>query len=146
MVRAPGAVVAGQRLALLEQLEESGLGWFWASDADGKLSFLSASASSQLGRDPGDQKKRQVVIDFEASEALPLTAEFPKAEVTGGEGVEVSHVQVFKNEFGKSWRVIFSLSPKAEGKGSGDIRCALKAGERAVSEIWSYPWKALSNK
>jgi len=53
-VRAPGAIDASQRLALLDQLEESGLGWFWASDAEGKLSYLSASAASQLGRDPND--------------------------------------------------------------------------------------------
>jgi diguanylate cyclase (GGDEF)-like protein/PAS domain S-box-containing protein len=51
--RSTGDVDSAQRLALLDQLEESGLGWFWASDAEGKLSYLSASAAGQLGR-PGE--------------------------------------------------------------------------------------------
>jgi glucans biosynthesis protein len=117
----------------------------WAARPEAKFTACKV-VQTRLGKDPGDQKKRQVVIDFEPSEALPFTAEIPKADVSAGEAIEVSHVQVFKNEIGKSWRVIFSLSPKAEANGSVDIRCALRAGERAVSEIWSYPWKALSNK
>ncbi|MFA9201775.1 MAG: putative bifunctional diguanylate cyclase/phosphodiesterase [Cypionkella sp.] len=49
--RQPAAADAGKRLALLDQFEEAGLGWFWATDADGALSYLSASAARQLGLD-----------------------------------------------------------------------------------------------
>ena len=49
--RAP-ATDATRRLALLDQFEEAGLGWFWATDASGALSYLSASAARQLGLDP----------------------------------------------------------------------------------------------
>src|SRR5687768_8091408 len=38
-----------ERLALLDEFEESGLGWFWASDTEGLLRYLSASAAKQLG-------------------------------------------------------------------------------------------------
>ncbi|WP_126175381.1 EAL domain-containing protein [Tsuneonella rigui] len=50
----PRASVVGdaQRLALLDQFEESELGWFWATDVDGKLSYLSASAAHRLGLEP----------------------------------------------------------------------------------------------
>ena len=61
------------------------------------------------------------------------------------EGAEVSSAQVFKNEIGKSWRVIFSVSPKAAADRLIDIRCTLNAGERATSEIWTYQWKPLLN-
>jgi diguanylate cyclase (GGDEF)-like protein/PAS domain S-box-containing protein len=45
-------VGSAERLALLDQFEESELGWFWATDAEGKLSYLSASAAHRLGREP----------------------------------------------------------------------------------------------
>lgn len=40
--------VAG-RLALLDCVEDMGLGWFWATDALGRLTYLSESAASQFG-------------------------------------------------------------------------------------------------
>ena len=117
----------------------------WALRPDAKFSPCKV-AQTRIGKDPGDPKKRQVVVDFEASEALPLTAETPKADVKAGENATVEHVQVFKNEIGKNWRVIFSLTPKANDPGLVDIRCALNAGGRVASEVWNYQWKPLLNK
>jgi diguanylate cyclase (GGDEF)-like protein/PAS domain S-box-containing protein len=48
--RASGVMDAESRLALLDQFEEAGLGWFWATDASGTLSYLSESAARQLGK------------------------------------------------------------------------------------------------
>jgi diguanylate cyclase (GGDEF)-like protein/PAS domain S-box-containing protein len=48
--RAP--VGDAERLALLDQFEESELGWFWATDVEGKLSYMSASAAHRLGLEP----------------------------------------------------------------------------------------------
>ena len=31
------ALSDGERLAMLDELEKSGLGWFWSSDAEGRL-------------------------------------------------------------------------------------------------------------
>lgn len=39
---------ASQRLELLDQFEDLGIGWFWATDADGKLIYISASAARQF--------------------------------------------------------------------------------------------------
>jgi len=38
----------GEKLAMLDQLEQSGLGWFWASDVDGNLTYLSAAIAERL--------------------------------------------------------------------------------------------------
>jgi diguanylate cyclase (GGDEF)-like protein/PAS domain S-box-containing protein len=46
------AVGDAQRLALLDQFEDSDIGWFWATDAEGHLSYLSASAARRLGKEP----------------------------------------------------------------------------------------------
>jgi diguanylate cyclase (GGDEF)-like protein len=37
-----------ERLAMLDELEQSGLGWFWASDANGNLTYLSATIAARL--------------------------------------------------------------------------------------------------
>lgn len=42
---------AAGRLALLDTVEDMGLGWFWATDALGRLVYLSRSAATQLGDD-----------------------------------------------------------------------------------------------
>ena len=45
---AASALSDGEKLAMLDQLEQSGLGWFWASDADGNLTYLSAAIAERL--------------------------------------------------------------------------------------------------
>jgi glucans biosynthesis protein len=117
----------------------------WAAQPDGKFAPCKV-LQTRVGKDPGDQKKRQIMIDFEASESLPLSSEIPKTDVKASDNATVEHVQVFKNEIGKSWRVFFSLTPKAGDTGLVDIRCALNAAGRVVSEVWSYQWKPLLNK
>ena len=52
--RAPATVESRQRLELLDQFESSGLGWFWATDAESKLIYLSDSAAKQLGKAAGE--------------------------------------------------------------------------------------------
>ena len=46
---------------MLDQFEEAGLGWFWATDAWGRISYLSASAARQLG------KSQEEVVGLEIS-------------------------------------------------------------------------------
>ena len=47
--RATSDVSDAEKLALLADLEQSGLGWFWATDPDGKLSYLSDAFCARLG-------------------------------------------------------------------------------------------------
>jgi len=37
-----------EKVAMLDQLEESGLGWFWATDAEGQLTYLSAALAERI--------------------------------------------------------------------------------------------------
>lgn len=60
-----------ERLAMLDQLEQSGLGWFWASDASGNLTYLSAALAARIDM-PMDQLVGQ-----------PLTAIFAAADREG---------------------------------------------------------------
>ncbi len=73
MLRAPAASTLsdGERLAMLNELEQSGLGWFWASDASGHLTYLSSAIATRL--------------DLSLSELLgqPLTAIFSAADREG---------------------------------------------------------------
>ena len=43
-----------RRLALLDDFEGADLGWFWATDADCRLIYLSANAAAQFGCDPDE--------------------------------------------------------------------------------------------
>lgn len=43
-----------QRLALLDDFEKAGIGWFWATDANGRLTYISANAVENLGRSSDD--------------------------------------------------------------------------------------------
>lgn len=45
---------AERRLQVLDDFEKSGIGWFWATDAECRLTYLSESAAQQLGL-PMDQ-------------------------------------------------------------------------------------------
>ncbi|MEM7779134.1 MAG: EAL domain-containing protein [Pseudomonadota bacterium] len=36
------------KLAMLDELEQSGLGWFWASDTDGKITYLSPAIAERI--------------------------------------------------------------------------------------------------
>ncbi len=42
-------LTSGQRLRLLNDFEQADLGWFWATDADCRLSYLSENAAAQFG-------------------------------------------------------------------------------------------------
>ncbi len=47
--RKAGSVMSdGEKLAMLEELEQSGLGWFWACDEEGRLTYLSAAIAERL--------------------------------------------------------------------------------------------------
>jgi hypothetical protein len=45
---AVSALSDGERLAMLDELEKSGLGWFWASDEAGKLTYISAAIAERI--------------------------------------------------------------------------------------------------
>ncbi len=45
---AASALSDGERLAMLDELEQSGQGWFWASDVSGQLTYISGTIAARL--------------------------------------------------------------------------------------------------
>jgi len=56
------------RLALLDEVERSGLGWFWASDASGNLTYLSRALAERVGVDLGDTLGQPVASLFDPAD------------------------------------------------------------------------------
>jgi diguanylate cyclase (GGDEF)-like protein/PAS domain S-box-containing protein len=61
-----GITDAKRRLELLDDFERAAMGWFWASDQEGLLTYMSASAVDQLGLSLEDVLGRPLVALFEA--------------------------------------------------------------------------------
>ncbi|WP_328705848.1 putative bifunctional diguanylate cyclase/phosphodiesterase [Erythrobacter rubeus] len=55
----------GEKLAMLDELEQSGLGWFWACDADGNLTYLSATIADRLGLPLEEMLNQPLSVVFE---------------------------------------------------------------------------------
>ncbi|OZA93305.1 MAG: GGDEF domain-containing protein [Erythrobacter sp. 34-65-8] len=55
---------AERRLALLDSFEESGIGWFWATDGLGRLIYLSEHAIHQIGLEHGTLMGKGVATLF----------------------------------------------------------------------------------
>ena len=75
---AASALSDGERLAMLNELERSGLGWFWASDAEGKLTYISTAIAERLDVPLGDLLGQPLATIFTAADregrakSLPL--------------------------------------------------------------------------
>ena len=56
------------KLAMLGELEESGLGWFWSTDASGRLTYLSETIAERTGLEIDDFVGQQLVNVFVSKE------------------------------------------------------------------------------
>jgi diguanylate cyclase (GGDEF)-like protein len=59
------------RLALLDEFEQAGISWIWATDADGALLYLSSGAAEALPQSPGALLGKPLTALFEVDDALP---------------------------------------------------------------------------
>lgn len=60
-----------RRLELLDDFEQAGIGWIWASDAEGRLIYISENAATQLGCPVEALLARSLVDLFEVDTANP---------------------------------------------------------------------------
>jgi diguanylate cyclase (GGDEF)-like protein len=67
-VHVASALSDGERLAMLDDLEQSGLGWFWASDAQGNLTYLSPAIAARLNLPHADLIGQPVAGIFAAAD------------------------------------------------------------------------------
>ena len=68
---------ARERLAMLEDFEASGLGWFWATDSEGRLTYLSDSAATMIGLQRSEMIGMAVTELFHSDSAGDIDGERP---------------------------------------------------------------------
>ncbi|WP_349511899.1 EAL domain-containing protein [Erythrobacter sp. NFXS35] len=71
------ALSDGERLAMLDELEQSGLGWFWASDAAGRLTYISAAIAERLDVPLDDLLGQPFTTIFAAAEREERSKSLP---------------------------------------------------------------------
>jgi diguanylate cyclase (GGDEF)-like protein len=62
---------ASRRLQVLDEFEQAGMGWIWATDAEGRLIYLSENASEKLGRPVAELLAQPLVAVFETDPDNP---------------------------------------------------------------------------
>lgn len=62
---------AARRLQVLDEFEQAGIGWIWATDAEGRLIYLSESAADKLGRPASDLLSKPLMALFETDPDNP---------------------------------------------------------------------------
>lgn len=102
-----GGISVDDKLAIVEDLESSGLGWFWATDTEGKVSYLSPAIANLLGREP-----RELL-------GKPLQGIFEVDSNTGSErslALKLSTRKAFTNVMVKAIDERYDLALKLAGK------------------------------
>jgi len=112
----------------------------WTREIDFTLSDNKVVAT-RVGAELHDAKKRQVHLDFAGPQldAIPESTP-PQAIASCSPNAKIYEVQVIRNPFENTWRVLLKFEPAAENKDAVDLRCTLKQGEKPVSETWVYRW------
>ena len=64
-------IVCSSRAAILDDFEQEGIGWIWASDADGCLIYLSPRAAEAIGKPLSDMYGKPLVELFEVDRDNP---------------------------------------------------------------------------
>lgn len=98
-------------------------------------------ARASGSNDPADMTHRRFLIDF-AGGRLPFHLRAPEdvaVIVTTSEG-EVTHTSVIPNDATKGFRAAFDI--QLQPGQSTDLRAFLRAGDRVLTETWTYPWSA----
>jgi glucans biosynthesis protein len=98
-----------------------------------------APARASGSNEPTDPTSRRYLIDFAGGE-LPFYLSDPGAvEVVPWASVgRIAHTSVVPNPHTKGFRA--AVDVKLEPGQSTDLRAFLRAGPKALSETWTYPW------
>jgi periplasmic glucans biosynthesis protein len=115
---------------------------YWTSETDLKLNpGLASVTATRIGRDSRNEKRRQVVIDFDGGRLAGLDEKNPPVPIASCSGnATITEVQPFTNSIDGGWRVIMKFEPTPGDPNPVDIRCTLKQGEEVLSETWTYHW------
>src|SRR3990170_9036002 len=62
---------AARRLKVLDEFEQAGIGWIWATDPEGRLIYLSENASEKLGKPVAELLAQPLIAVFETDPDNP---------------------------------------------------------------------------
>lgn len=111
---------------------------YWTRETDIALS-TNEVVSTRVGLDQANSKWHDFVIDYDLPQ-ISSDDEAPKAYASCSTNATVADLQVFRNHAAKTWRAVLKIEPKAGNKDPVDLRCTLHAGQKPVSETWTYLW------
>jgi glucans biosynthesis protein len=105
------------------------------------VNTFSTPARASGTHEPSDPTTRRFLVDF-AGGNLPYYLQAPdQVQVMPSASVgKIVHTFIVPNEQIRGFRAAFDI--KLEQGQSTDLRAYLKAGTKALTETWTYPWTA----
>ncbi|MCG7394442.1 glucan biosynthesis protein G [Microvirga sp. ACRRW] len=88
---------------------------------------------------PSDRTHRRFIVDFAGSDLAYYVDSPDQVQLVPSTSMgQITHTFVMPNEHIKGFRA--AIDVKLEPGQSTDLRAFLKAGNRALTETWTYPW------
>jgi glucans biosynthesis protein len=89
---------------------------------------------------PGAPTPVQFLVDFAGDGIEDIAPNHkPDIDLTCNAGARIRESGVEKNDYDKSWRVIFTIIP-AKVNVPVELRCTLRDHGKALTETWTYTW------
>jgi diguanylate cyclase (GGDEF)-like protein/PAS domain S-box-containing protein len=149
---AAASIDSAEALLLLENFEESNKGWFWSTDENGHLTYLSASLSRLMGDTPDTLLGKAFADLFiRADEAADVRERLPFI-LSRHSNFENIIVQSARSDDGRWWEVAGSPQFNSEGIFSGyrgygvDVTEQLQSSENASQLAMYDPLTGLANR
>jgi len=105
------------------------------------VNTFQAPARASGSADPGDALTRRFLIDFAGGNLAYYQSDPSLVQVVPSASAgQITHTFVVPNEHTKGFRAAFDV--KLEAGQSTDLRAYLRAGNKALTETWTFPWTA----
>ncbi|MFL5166722.1 MAG: glucan biosynthesis protein, partial [Microvirga sp.] len=105
------------------------------------VNTFQAPARASGSADPGDALTRRFLIDFAGGNLAYYLSDPSLVQVVPSASAgQITHTFVVPNEHTKGFRAAFDV--KLEAGQSTDLRAYLRAGNKALTETWTFPWTA----
>ena len=102
------------------------------------------TASTRSGRSETEEPvdvKRRFIVEFESDKLRALDPRAPVAADVSSSAGRIGKVEVYKNLFTGTWRLVFNFEP-GDVETPIDLRAYLKSGKEVLTETWIYQnWK-----
>ena len=105
------------------------------------VNTFQAPARASGSPDPGDALTRRFLIDFAGGNLAYYLSDPSLVQVVPSASTgQITHTFVVPNEHTRGFRAAFDV--KLEAGQSTDLRAYLRAGNKALTETWTFPWTA----